>query len=46
MRRAILRQVEALGYRALEAESGKAALELLSTETVDMMFTDIVMPAG
>ena len=36
-----------LGYEVLQAESGAAALELLSEgRPVDLLFTDIVMPGG
>jgi CheY-like chemotaxis protein len=46
MRRVVVRQVRDLGYHVLEAESARAALEVLSTEKVDMLFTDVVMPGG
>jgi len=32
------------GYRVLCAESGTRALEILKTESVDLMLTDIIMP--
>jgi PAS domain S-box-containing protein len=44
LRRVVVKQLCALGYRVLEAESGVAALAILGTESVDLMFTDIVMP--
>ena len=36
--------LEAAGYQVIEAESGEAALEALSTERVDAVLTDIFMP--
>jgi signal transduction histidine kinase/ActR/RegA family two-component response regulator len=44
MRRVARRQLATLGYRVLEAENAAAALGLLQTESVDLLFTDIVMP--
>jgi len=36
-----------LGYEVLEAHDGRAALELLQAHNdVDLLFTDVVMPAG
>ncbi len=46
LRRIVVRQLSELGYRVLEAENAAAALELLSTERVDLLMTDIVMPGG
>lgn len=46
MRRVALRQVRDLGYRVLEADCAAAALDLLATEKVDVLFTDIMMPGG
>jgi CheY-like chemotaxis protein len=40
-------QLMALGYRVVEAEDGKAALELLrQDQPIDLLFTDVVMPGG
>jgi len=46
LRRVVARQLKELGYRLLEAEDGPAALKILESETVDLLFTDIVMPGG
>ena len=35
-----------LGYRVLSAPAGAAALQTLESETVDLLFTDVVMPGG
>ena len=45
-RTSVLRLTE-LGYKVLEAGSGRAALALLADgQRVDLLFTDIVMPGG
>ena len=36
--------LDELGYRVVSAASGEEALELLETEAVDILFTDVVMP--
>ncbi|WP_394443083.1 histidine kinase famiy protein (plasmid) [Sphingobium naphthae] len=36
----------ALGYHVVLARSGEEALEMQATETIDLLFTDIVMPGG
>ena len=35
-----------LGYDTIEAESGEAALVLLESTTVDLVFSDVIMPGG
>jgi signal transduction histidine kinase/ActR/RegA family two-component response regulator len=41
------RHLTALGYKVLSAASGPAAFGILgTTETVDLLFTDVVMPEG
>jgi PAS domain S-box-containing protein len=35
-----------LGYDTIEAESGEAALALLESTTVDLVFSDVIMPGG
>lgn len=47
VRRMVQAQLSGLGYRVLIAEHGPAALALLDTDvTVDLLFTDVVMPEG
>jgi CheY-like chemotaxis protein len=46
LRRVVRRQLDELGYRVLEAENGAAALKILESEPIDLLFTDIVMPGG
>jgi PAS domain S-box-containing protein len=36
--------LDELGYRVLSAASGEQALEVLASEPVDVLFTDVVMP--
>jgi PAS domain S-box-containing protein len=44
LRRIVVRQLKDLGYRVVEASDGAEALDMLKRETVDLLFTDIVMP--
>ncbi len=46
LRRVVVRQLGELGYRVLEAEDGNAALKILESEPVNLLFTDIMMPGG
>jgi CheY-like chemotaxis protein len=46
MRRVARRQLEVLGYRVLEAGEAAAALEILTGDRIDLLFSDIVMPGG
>ncbi len=46
MRRAVVRQLSELNYVAHEVDSARAALEMLENGSVDLLFSDIVMPAG
>jgi CheY-like chemotaxis protein len=46
LRRIVCRQLYGLGYRVLEAEHAAAALRLLETERVAVLFTDIVTPGS
>ncbi|MCP3370919.1 PAS domain S-box protein [Bradyrhizobium cajani] len=47
VRSSAIRRVEALGYRVVAAVNGKEALQVLRTDpSIDMLFTDIVMPGG
>ncbi len=43
LRRVVLRQLQELGYRTLEAENASVALAVLAREGADMLLTDIVM---
>jgi DNA-binding response OmpR family regulator len=38
--------IEADGYRTLEADSVASALQILSDDHIDLLLTDILMPAG
>ena len=47
LRQVLVRQLRGLGYETIEADCGKAALELLdSGKAVDLLLTDVVMPGG
>ena len=47
VRRYVVRTLEKLGYRVLEARDGPAALLALDAhEAIDLLLTDIVMPGG
>ncbi|MGH7035726.1 MAG: ATP-binding protein [Stellaceae bacterium] len=46
LRRVVLRQLHDLGYRTLEAESAAAALATCARETVDLLFTDVILVGG
>jgi PAS domain S-box-containing protein len=47
VRASVERQLGELGYRVLTARNAKEALELMrSSQAIDLLFTDIVMPGG
>lgn len=48
VRATVIRQLSDLGYRVVEAEKAQAALALLKNPavTIDLLFTDLVMPGG
>jgi CheY-like chemotaxis protein len=47
VRATILMQLERLGYTVREADGAQAALQIInSTDRVDLLLTDIVMPGG
>ncbi|MEJ0097135.1 MAG: response regulator [Bauldia sp.] len=46
LRRVVVRQLDELGYRPLEAESVAAALALLERQPVDILFTDVIVGGG
>lgn len=46
VRRVVLRQLSALGYRTFESADAREALDLLGREQVNLLFSDIVMPGG
>ena len=46
MRQAVVQQLALLNYRVLESASAPAALAMLETEQIDLVFSDVVMPGG
>jgi len=44
IRGALARALQRVGHEALEAENGLDALQLMKTEPVDLVVTDLVMP--
>jgi PAS domain S-box-containing protein len=47
VRRLVLRQLRDLGYEVIEAANGPQALTILDDgATIDLLFTDVVMPGG
>jgi PAS domain S-box-containing protein len=46
LRRVVVRQLSELGYRVVEAENGKVAIEVLEHQQIDLLFTDVVLPEG
>jgi CheY-like chemotaxis protein len=47
VRATVLVQLRGLGYRVREADSAHSAIEILdSTDRIDLLFTDIIMPGG
>ena len=47
VRAVAVRQLTELGYKVVEASSGKAALDVLKDgHHIDLLFTDVVMPGG
>lgn len=43
-RKVLVGVVEKIGYRALQAESGEAGLELFATNAVDIVVLDVQLP--
>lgn len=47
VRKVVIAQLKQLGYQTLEAENGQMALNILKhTDTIDLVFSDMVMPGG
>jgi CheY-like chemotaxis protein len=46
MRHAVVQQLALLNYRVLEGDSAPAAVTVLETEKVDLVFSDVVVPGG
>jgi DNA-binding NtrC family response regulator len=44
VRRVLIEALRRVGHEGLEAENGRDALELVRTEHVDLVVTDVVMP--
>lgn len=46
LRRLVVRQLADLGFRTFEASDAVEALKILETETVDLLFTDVIFSKG
>jgi two-component system cell cycle sensor histidine kinase/response regulator CckA len=47
VRKTTVSRLQHLGYKTVEAETGRAALDILAqSATIDVVFTDMVMPGG
>jgi PAS domain S-box-containing protein len=46
LRRVLVRQLQELGYRVIEAENAQDASALLEREKIHLLLTDVVMPGG
>lgn len=47
VRKTVIRQLRDLGYHTIEAENGRAALQLVRDGTqFDLLLTDVIMPGG
>ncbi len=46
LRQVVTKQISGLGYRVLEAPDAISAFNILEAQTVDLLFTDVVMPGG
>lgn len=46
LRQLVIERIRRLGYLVDEADSGANALQKLSNESFDILFTDVVMPGG
>ena len=44
LRRIVMRQLRQLGYRPIEADGAATALDILESQPIDLLFTDVVMP--
>jgi len=44
LRRVVVRQLRELGYRVTEADGAAAALAVLASGPVDLLFSDVIMP--
>lgn len=46
LRRSVMLLLRALRYRPIEVDSSLAALRVLETESIDLLFTDLILPGG
>jgi signal transduction histidine kinase/ActR/RegA family two-component response regulator len=46
MHRIVVRQLTEIGYRVIEAEDARAALQIMESQPVAVLFTDMVLPGG
>jgi CheY-like chemotaxis protein len=46
MRRIVVRQLTEIGYQVVEAQDAREALEIMESQPVAVLFTDVVLPGG
>jgi signal transduction histidine kinase/ActR/RegA family two-component response regulator len=46
LRRVVVRQLKELGYRVIDVDRARAALDVLESHPVNLLFSDVIMPDG